>query len=161
MADLPVWPATLPEPDRDGYQYSLGFGLIRTPFEGGFTRQRRTVFSLPAQWAMKFRMNTKQLSILQQFLNSYGYGWFAMDLVSGAARIWRPSSDCILHKVRFISDPVHAMIGPNLWQVTLQAEVASMLDPRAYPGAVVRFDYVDDVTPETVDELTDWDTLTI
>jgi len=161
MADLPEWPKTLPEPDRNGYQYSIGFGLVRTPFEGGFTRQRRTVFSMPGAWAMQFRMNTKQLAILQEFLDLYGYGWFAMDLVSGAARIWRPASDCILHKVRFVSDPVFAMVGINLWQVTLQAEVASMRDPRAYPGAAVHFDFVDDVAPEFVDNLSDWDTLAL
>lgn len=161
MADLPEWPASLPAPDRDSYQYSLGFGLIRTPFEGGYTRQRRTVFSMPGSFAMQFRMNTKQLGILQVFLDKYAYGWFAMDLVTGAARVWRPASDCILHKVRFTSDPVFAMTGINLWQVTIQAEVASMRDPRAYPGAAVRFDFVDDVQPEQVDALTDWDTLSI
>lgn len=161
MADLPEWPATLPAPDRSGYQYSLGFGLVRTPFEGGYVRQRRTSFAMPGAFAMEFRMNTKQLGILQVFLDKIGYGWFAMDLVTGAARIWRPLSDCILHKIRFTADPVFAMIAPNLWQVTLQAEVASMRDPRAYDGAVVRFDFVDDVKPELVDSLTDWDTLSL
>lgn len=161
MADLPEWPQSLPPPDRSGYQYSMGFGLLRTQFEGGFVRQRRTVFSMPGTFAMEFRMNTRQLGILQVFLDKYGYGWFAMDLVSGAAPVWRPLSDCLLHKVRFISDPIFAMVGINLWQVTLQAEVASMRDPRAYPGAAIRFDFVDDVKPELVDQLTDWDTLSL
>jgi len=161
MADLPKWPATLPAPDRSGYQYSIGFGLVRTPFEGGYTRQRRTSFAMPGAFAMEFRMNTKQLGLLQVFLDTYGYGWFSMDLVSGAARIWRPLSDCIFHKVRFTSDPVMAMVAPNLWQVTLQAEVASMRDPRADGGTVGHFDLVDDVQPELVDNLTDWDTLSL
>jgi len=157
---LPTWPAELPMPDRDGYQYALGFGLVRTAFTGGTVRQRRTVWSMPGQFTLSWRMNTEQLGILQTFLDLYGYGWFAMDLVSGAARVWRDGSDCLLHKVRFMSDPTHAMIGPNLWRVSLTAEIEAMRDPRADTG-VITFDLVDDVTPETVDELRDWDTLAL
>ena len=92
---LPTWPTNLPMPDRDGYQYQLGFGLVRTPFSGGSIRQRRTVWSMPATFALSFRMNTEQLGILQVFLDASGYGWFAMDLVTGAALgldspSWRP-----------------------------------------------------------------------
>ena len=43
---LPTWPDNLPMPDRDGYQYQLGFGLVRTQFSGGSIRQRRTVWSM-------------------------------------------------------------------------------------------------------------------
>jgi hypothetical protein len=155
---LPVWPVNLPQPDRDGYGYELAFGLLRTQMQGGTVRQRRSVFNMRGTFSMSFRMNTAQLGILQVFLDKFGYGWFAMDLVSGAARVWRVKSDCLLHRVRFISDPSHAMIGPNLWRVTLAAEVEAMSDPRA-DTAVGDFTLVDDVTPEFVDELVDWDTL--
>jgi hypothetical protein len=158
---LPQWPETLPMPDRDGYQYGLAFGLIRTPFTGGSVRQRRTVWSMPAQFALAFRMNTAQLGILQIFLDLYGYGWFSMDLVSGAARVMRPLSDCLAHRVRFISDPTHQLIGPNLWRVTLTAEVEAMRDPRADQIGGVTFDYVDEVTPEFTDALKDWDSLSL
>lgn len=157
---LPVWPKTLPAPDRDGYQYALAFGMLRTQMQGGPVRQRRTVFNMRGTFAMSFRMNTAQLGILQVFLDHYGYGWFAMDLVSGGARVWRPLSDCLQHRVRFISDPAHAMIGPNLWRVTLDAEVEAMADPRA-DTATGDFDFVDDVAPELVDALTNWDELII
>jgi hypothetical protein len=155
---LPTWPQTLPMPDRDGYQYQMAFGLVRTPFSGGSVRQRRTVWSMPGTFALSFRMNTEQLGTLQLFLDTSGFGWFAMDLVTGAARIMRPGSDCILHRVRFISDPTHQLIGPNLWRVTITAEVEAMRDPRAdfTPG---QFDLVDSITPELVDDLKDWDTL--
>lgn len=156
---LPLWPLTLPEPDRDGYQYDLNFGLLRTPFEGGAIRQRRTVYALPAQFNLTFRMNTAQLGILQSFLDYHGYGWFAMDLVSGGARV-SAKQDCVYHKVRFTTNPLHAMIAPNLWRVTLGAEVQSMRDPRADTGAAT-FAYVDDVTPQMIDDLTNFDTLTI
>jgi hypothetical protein len=155
---LPEWPESLPAPDRDGYQYQLGFGIVRTPFSGGSVRQRRTVWSMPGGFSLTFRMNTAQLGILQIFLDQYGYGWFAMDLVTGAARVQRPLSDCLLHRVRFVSDPVHQLIGPNLWRVTLTAEVEAMRDPRANQSAGT-FDFVDDVTPEQTDALRDWDTL--
>lgn len=157
---LPIWPATLPAPDRDGYQYGLGFGLIRTQFQGGSTRQRRTQWGMPGTFALTFRMNTAQLGTLQTFLDSYGFGWFAMDLVTGAARVWRPQSDCLLHRVRFISDPMHALIAPNLWRVTITAEVEAMTDPRADTSGGT-FALVDDVTPEMVDALADWDTLAL
>lgn len=157
---IPQWPKTLPAPDRDGYQYALEFGLLRTGMQGGYTRQRRTVFGMPASFALSFRMNTAQLGILQAFLHLYGYSWFAMDLVSGAARIVRPASDCVLHKVRFVSNPTHDMVGPNVWRVSLQAEVQSMLDPRADTATGVIFAMVDDVTPEKIDDLTDFDALT-
>jgi hypothetical protein len=157
---LPTWPATLPMPDRDGYQYALGFGLQRTAFAGGTVRQRRTVWSMPGQFNLSWRMNTAQLGILQTFLDAYGYGWFAMELVSGAARVWNDASDCLLHKVRFMSDPTHAMIGPDLWRVTLAAEIEAMRDPRADQG-ITTFGLVDAVLPETVDELRDWDTLAL
>ena len=158
--DIPQWPKTLPMPDRDGYQYAIEFGLLRTAFEGGYVRQRRTVWGLPSTFAMSFRMDTEQLAILQKFLHAYGYSWFAMDLVSGGARIVRPASDCVLHKVRFISNPSHDLIGPNVWRVSLQAEVQSMLDVRADTTTGVIFPTVDEVTPETIDDLTNFDALT-
>lgn len=158
---LPLWPSTLPFPDRDSYQYELEFGLMRTQLEGGVIRQRRTVWNMRGTFALSFRMNTKQLGILQQFLDAYGYGFFAMDLVTGAARVWRPLSDCLWHKVRFISNPLHQMIGPNLWRVTITAEVEAMRDPRADTSAVSQFAFVDDVQPESVDALTNWDTLSL
>lgn len=157
---IPLWPSTLPMPDRDGYQYAIEFGLMRTVMQGGYTRQRRTVFGMPATFAMSFRMNTVQLATLQTFLHNYGFSWFAMDLVSGAARIVRPAADCVLHKVRFITNPTHDLIGPNVWRVTLQAEVQSMIDPRADTSAGVTFPTVDDVEPETIDQLTNFDALT-
>ena len=157
---IPLWPKTLPYPDRDGYQYAIEFGLLRTQFEGGYTRQRRTAWGMAATFAMSFRMNTAQLGILQKFLNASAYGWFAMDLVSGGARVVRPLSDCVLHKVRFISNPMHDLIGPNVWRVTLQAEVQSMLDVRADTATGVIFPTVDDVMPETIDNLTNFDALT-
>jgi hypothetical protein len=157
---LPHWPANLPEPDRDGYQYELAFGLLRTQMQGGTVRQRRTVFGMRGTFGMTFRMNTAQLGLLQVFLDKFGCGWFAMDLVSGAARVWRVRSDCLLHRVRFVSDPLHAMIGPNLWRVTVTAEIEAMADPRA-DTAIGDFALVDDVTPELVDDLADWDTLNL
>lgn len=157
---IPRWPKTLPYPDRDGYEYAIEFGLLRTAFEGGYTRQRRTAWGMPATFGMSFRMTTAQLGILQTFLDKSGYGWFAMDLVSGGARVVRPLSDCVLHKVRFISNPTHALIGPNVWRVTLQAEVQSMADVRADTATGVVFLTVDDVQPETIDNLTDFDALT-
>jgi hypothetical protein len=157
---IPMWPKALPYPDRDGYQYAIEFGLIRTQFEGGYSRQRRTVWGMPATFAMTFRMTTAQLGVLQKFLDASGYGWFAMDLVSGGARTVRPLSDCVLHKVRFISNPMHDLVGPNVWRVTLQAEVQSMLDVRADTTTGVVFPTVDFVTPETIDNLTDFDALT-
>lgn len=158
--NIPLWPATLPMPDRDGYQYTIEAGLIRTEFTGGYTRQRRTVFGMPAVFNMTFRMNTAQLAILQTFLDLYGWTWFAMDLVSGGARVVRPASDCVLHKVRFISNPSHDLVGANVWRVTLQAEVQSMLDVRADTATGVVFMMVDDVQPEMIDDLTDFDALT-
>lgn len=157
---IPQWPKSLPAPDRDGYAYGIGFGLMRTVMQGGYARQRRTVFGMPATFEMSFRMNTAQLAILQTFLHKFGYSWFAMDLVSGAARVVRPASDCVLHKVRFTSDPAHSMIGPNVWRVSLQAEVQSMIDPRADTATGVIFMTVDDVQPETIDNLTNFDDLT-
>lgn len=155
---LPIWPTSLPQPDRNGYGYGLAFGLLRTTMDGGQIRQRRTAWAMRGTFSLSWRMNTAQLGILQVFLDKFGYGWFAMDLVSGAARVWRPRSDCLLHRVRFIADPSHEMIGPNLWRVTIPAEVEAMRDPRA-DFASGDFDLVDDVTPETIDELSDFDTL--
>lgn len=158
--NIPLWPATLPRPDRDGYGYTIAAGLLRTEFAGGYIRQRRTMFGMPAAFSMSFRMNTAQLAILQTFLDRYGWSWFAMDLVSGGARVVRPASDCVLHKVRFTSDATHELIGPNVWRVTMQAEVQSMLDVRADSATGVVFPNVDGVTPETIDDLTDFDALT-
>lgn len=157
---IPQWPKTLPMPDRDGYQYVIELGLLRTQFEGGFTRQRRSVWGMPAQFAMSFRMTTAQLAILQVFIDKFGFSWFAMDLVSGGARVVRPASDCVLHKVRFTTNPSHELIGPNVWRVSLQAEVQSMLDVRADTTTGVIFMTVDDVQPEMIDDLTNFDELT-
>jgi len=158
---MPIWPAALPMPDRDSYQYTVGFGLLRTTMQGGSTRQRRTQWGMPGTFNLSWRMNTTQLAVFQMFCHQFAYGWFAMDLVTGAARVWRPKSDCMYHRIRFIADTNQTMIGPNLWRVTVLAEVEAMLDPRADTSTAGQFAKVDDVTPEKIDELSNFDTLSL
>ncbi len=128
-----VWPRALPLPDRDSYGYTSEFGLARTNFTGGFKRQRRTAWGQPTIIQMGFRMNTLQLSIFHAFLEAYGYGFFTMDLVLGGAHFITAGKDCVDAKVRFISDPQCNMVGINLWQVSIMAEIRSMMNPPQTP----------------------------
>lgn len=162
LLGVQVWPHDLPLPDRDGYGYTTRFGLVRTQFQNGFTRQRRMIWNQPSPLNFRFRMNTAQLGKFHEFLEGPGYtNWFQMELVLGGGFSTEYKRDCMIAAVRFLGDPRVQQIGPNLFRVDIQALIPTMLDPRYDKNTDTKRATVDDVRPEYWDVLNNTDNLTL
>ncbi len=156
-----VWPPNLPEPDRDSYAYLVQMGMVRTAFQGGFKRQRRTQYGQPTTLTLTFRMDNEQVGTFQAFMETNANRDFKMELVLPSAWLQNIKRDCMQARVRFIGDPSVAQIAPNLYRVSVPAFIRSILDARWDPNEPTRRATVDDVQPEFWDTLTDTDNLTL
>lgn len=102
MALQAIYPDNLASPQVKPYSYAVDMGLLRTPMEGGNTRQRRLYRTMPTLWALEFIMHAVDLFDWQTWADANGYDWFQIDLqsmYSGAAgKMTSP------HLVRFTTD---------------------------------------------------------
>ncbi len=64
---VPAWPATLPRPNREGYQHQAGDARRRTQPDAGPPRSSRKLSAVPDTVAMVFDLSTDQLGRLDRF----------------------------------------------------------------------------------------------
>jgi hypothetical protein len=86
MADLPPWPATLPDPRASGYGIQPVTPYARTDMDNGAARQRRRFTSLPSHVSVTWRFTHTQHAIFEGFLAyeiNLGTDWFAVGLLNG------------------------------------------------------------------------------
>jgi len=77
-------------------------GILRTPMEGGYSRQRRLYDVMPHVWAIEFEVKVAQLYDWQNWINQYAYDFFKMPLISWLSS--QAGTKTSLHVVRFISN---------------------------------------------------------
>lgn len=106
------------------YQYEVDSGLIRTKYDDGYARQRRKYSFRPHTFGLTFDVSAGTLQTLSEFVNTYGYTWFYMPLVSGMAGVPR----LVDHLVRVISNLQVNYQGYDLYRVTFTAECYT-IDP--------------------------------
>ena len=126
----PVYPENFPLPLWAAYNYNVDMQVIRTPFDIGYQRQRRTHKLMPHIFSVTFRMKEIELGAWQDWVNDNAYNWFDMpvnDMYSSSE-----GKVCTVQTVRFIGDLAIRMRHAKYFDVTTQMELA----PKTYSDAV-------------------------
>ena len=101
--NIPSWPADLPCPQIADHSAEIYTAVVRTPFEGGNTRQRRIHNQIPhaikLTWIFKQKL---ELGMALNWINVNGFNWFSINLPGALASI--KNKDTTPTTVRFISD---------------------------------------------------------
>jgi len=122
---IPDFPAAYPCASRiDGFAMAHTASLIRTPFEAGNARQRRSNFQMPTQVQLAWKLDNEQFHPVFTWLNNYGYDWFFLRL-SG---IQSSELGVFATKVpiRLLSDLTQSLIRvyrQNWWLLSCTAEI--------------------------------------
>jgi hypothetical protein len=86
MADLPVWPATLPAASANSYGITPGTPYVATDMDSGRTRQRRRFTRVPSTVDVVWAMTIVQYAVFEAFLEyeiGLGADWFQVELLNG------------------------------------------------------------------------------
>lgn len=125
MADIPSWPATLPQPRASGYGIQPVSAFVRTDMDDGAARQRRRFTSTPSRIAVAWQLSLLQYATFEGFVAydiNDGASWFAVDLLSGMG-ISRMQA-------RFMEDPPFKAA---LSQSRVYFDVTATLEIKAMP----------------------------
>ena len=122
---MPDYPTTLPLPEPDNYNGTLDQGLIRTSFRVTAPNQVKGYNSYREDISMSFSMDNDTYDAWITWVNSNGYDWFNMPVVSSRT----PTDITSTQLVRFSSDVQVAKQGDNWLTVTVGAE----LQPKVIP----------------------------
>ena len=124
MAELPTWPATLPDPRANGYGVQPVTPYARTDMDNGRARQRRRFTNVPSHVSVTWRFTHSQYALFEGFLAygiNLGTDWFAVGLLNGMG----------VNQVqaRFMDDPPYksAISDSRAWfDVTATLEVKAL-----------------------------------
>lgn len=109
----------LPYLESPGYGYSVGAALLRTPFTTAHPRQRRKHTKSRKTFAAHVLLTQAQLGVATEFLETYGFTWFTIDLLSGEGN---PSGEVLPHSVRLREAYSVSAAGYDLYRVELTLE---------------------------------------
>jgi len=124
MADLPVFPAFLPQPRASGYGIQPVTPYARTDMDNGSARQRRRFTSTPSHVSVMWRFHDAQLVLFEGFLAyeiNLGADWFSVGLRNGMGINYV--------QARFMDDPPYkaAISDSRAWfDVTATLEVKAL-----------------------------------
>jgi hypothetical protein len=106
------------------YQISVDMGVLRTPMDGGATRQRRVYRTMPHTFSLDFIMTVQELGAWQDWVNVHGYDFFTINKLESmyAGQLGEIASP---HSIRFtsnltIDNPVYGWV---------RVKVSAELDP--------------------------------
>lgn len=129
-----VYPDTFRCAQITPYRVSVDMGVLRTPMEGGYQRQRRLYRTMPHVFALEFVMTVQELGPWQEWVNVNAYDYFEMpkleSMYSGmVGEIASP------HSIRFtgnleIDNPVYGWV-----RVKVSAELDPLQDANSGPIA--------------------------
>lgn len=124
MADLPTFPATLPQPRASGYGIQPVTPYARTDMDNGSARQRRRFTAVPSHLSVMWRFTHTQLALFEGFLAyeiNLGTDWFAVGVLNGMG--------VNQVRARFMDDPPYkaAISDSRAWfDVTATLEVKAL-----------------------------------
>lgn len=105
------------------YSVTVDMGLLRTPMDGGATRQRRLYRTMPHAFQLAFIMTVQELGEWQAWVNENAYDWFVMPKLESmyaglAGAIATP------HTIRFTSNLTYDNPAYGWVSVKVSAELA-------------------------------------
>lgn len=77
-----TYPAGLPCVQILPYAYDVNMGVLRTPMDGGYSRQRRLHNVMPHDFKLEFVMAIADLYAWQTWVNQFAYDYFYLPLES-------------------------------------------------------------------------------
>lgn len=110
------WPSVLPTPTIEGYALNVDMGLTRTEMEKGIAKQRRRYRTMPTKATVQFAVSQAQFTTFQNWVHSFGFEWFEMNLTSFLGK-------CVTHEVRFITDLGITPINDNAFTIAAMLEI--------------------------------------
>lgn len=124
QAQYPKWPRSLPCALVEDTAADVSMAVVRTPFEGGITRQRRLHRTLTHAYSLSWLFRqTPDWGVALPWLNTHGYNWFWLELPSALAGA--ENKQHTQHLVRLISD-LNTRLVPTregyFWRVSATAE---------------------------------------
>ena len=117
------YPSTLPAPQVSDYALETAMPISAVTFERGNRRQRRGAKKDRQVFTLSFVFSTAQLTIWQLWANQYGYDWHSMDLESPYSGLSIEGLTLIPHTVRYISDIALQLVAPDVFRVSVTAEM--------------------------------------
>ena len=140
---METYPTTLPMPDKDSYGGVIDWGLIRTGYAVPAPRQIKGYGRETNSLAMSFSMVNDDYITWLTWVNTYGYNWFLMPVVSE----YTPVKVTSTHRVRFTSDIQYVKRGDNWITVSIGAEIlqGDIEDPLAL--STKAYDFIIGGTP--------------
>jgi hypothetical protein len=124
---MTAYPTTFPAPRCAPHAWKIDMGVLRTPMEGGNTRQRRLYDVMPHAYTLEFTLRLTELFAWQAWVNANAYDYFDLPLVS-----WLSSQAGVRAmptEARFTSDLEVEFSPPDNVVVRVGAE----LSPAAVP----------------------------
>jgi hypothetical protein len=117
------WPKDFPCPLIDGFGAEAYAAVLRTPFQGGNTRQRRIHRQLPHAMQLTWVFKQDDYGLVLNWMNIKAWDWFTIDLPGPLAGLKRVQT--CAHIIRFISDLKSELIRGKegyYWKVSVTAE---------------------------------------
>lgn len=112
--------AGLPCPYLADYGYEIDAGLLRTPMDDGATRQRRRWTTNRTTLSLAFRLTAAQLGLMETLLAGHWQDICTLPVIIGDDGSSTPTD----HDVLFTSNLDVSALSPNLYSVSIQAEIA-------------------------------------
>lgn len=109
------YPARFRLPDIN-YDMAVDMGVLRTPFETGYTRQRRRYVSMPTQLSAIFIVENAKRPDWFQWWAENAYTWFIMKVPN--MTLVGNDAACEEKAVRCISNLNISPVGPGHTQIT-------------------------------------------
>lgn len=125
MAELSLWPVSIPCPLYDGAAYTPQQNLIRSSMDGG-AKHRRRFTSVPSDCTFTLRLTEAQVQTLDDFV--------AVTLKDVLPFKWkdfrRPDGPTNVVVYRFKSRPSYTPVGPGYWDAAIELEMLTELQGR-------------------------------
>ena len=115
---MSTWPASLPQPNLNGYAIKPDAGFIRTDMDVGPARQRRRYTAPPSRISASWVFNATQMAAFKTFFETtldLGSGWFTLNINAGAGMA---DKDC-----RFTEPYQASLSASGVWSVSASLEV--------------------------------------
>jgi hypothetical protein len=118
-----AYPATLPCPLIDGFASEAVAFVVRSPYEAGNSRQRRSNKILPHLFSIEWMMDQATYGDWLKWMNAHGWAWFELSIPSAMAGAKK--LQLMPHTVRLTSDLSTSLVASSkgyYWRISAVIE---------------------------------------
>jgi hypothetical protein len=129
---MEVYPDQYPCPRLSPYSYVVDMGVLRTPMDGGYSRQRRLYDVMPHALALEFVLPVSLLFSWQTWVNRYAYQYFSICLTTYFAS--EKGVDATPTIARFTSELRIELVEKGYVKIGVDCEIAPTQEINTPPG---------------------------